>query len=404
MDTRETGQRIARARRRRGLSQAVLAGLVDRSESWLSQVERGKRAIDSHTALTRLAQILNVNIDELTGPQQDDRATTRFYSAAAQIEQAMMCYAAIEESIDRQPPPKPSSFANLLFRIRSAHRDYQATRYEETGRVLPAIIRDVEAVSRITGPGHPTASEVRTLAYDTTTALLSRVGEKALAWTAADRAMSAAEQSGQPILAALISYRLSYVLANRQYPGEAVELAMAAATALERTMKSPSADLLSVYGGLYLAAASAAAAGYDRSMTPQFLQKARDAADQLGRNANEMGTGFGPVNVAIHTMASSIRLGESRTAVEIGESLDPDTLPPALVGRRTQVHLDLAHAYAMRRQDSAAVNVLLTAERLSPQLVRFDDRTREVITALLCREHGASTPELRPLARRAGVA
>jgi len=47
------GERIARARRRRGLSQAVLAGLVGRSESWLSQVERGKRGIDSYSVLVR---------------------------------------------------------------------------------------------------------------------------------------------------------------------------------------------------------------------------------------------------------------------------------------------------------------------------------------------------------------
>ena len=50
------------------------------------------------------------------------------------------------------------------------------------------------------------------------------------------------------------------------------------------------------------------------------------------------------------------------------------------------------------------MNVLLAAEQLSPQLVRFDERTREVITVLLRREHRASTPQLRPLARRAGVA
>ena len=57
----------------------------------------------------------------------------------------------------------------------------------------------------------------------------------------------------------------------------------------------------------------------------------------------------------------------------------------------------------MRKQDAAAVNLLLAAERLSPQLVRYDGRTREVITSLLRREHQPSTPELRPLARRAGV-
>jgi transcriptional regulator with XRE-family HTH domain len=40
------GERIAIYRRRRGLSQVVLAGLIGRSVSWLSQVERGTRAVD----------------------------------------------------------------------------------------------------------------------------------------------------------------------------------------------------------------------------------------------------------------------------------------------------------------------------------------------------------------------
>jgi len=57
LDREAAGQRIARARRRRGLSQAVLAGLVSRSESWLSQVERGKRGIDSHSVLVLAATV-----------------------------------------------------------------------------------------------------------------------------------------------------------------------------------------------------------------------------------------------------------------------------------------------------------------------------------------------------------
>ena len=68
MDLETPGQRIARARRRRGLSQAVLAGLVGRSESWLSQVERGRRGIDSHAVLTRLAEVLRTDIEQITTP------------------------------------------------------------------------------------------------------------------------------------------------------------------------------------------------------------------------------------------------------------------------------------------------------------------------------------------------
>src|SRR6185312_70944 len=68
-DREAARQRIARARRRRGLSQAVLAGLIGRSESWLSQVERGKRGVDSHSVLVRLAEVLRVDLEELTSPK-----------------------------------------------------------------------------------------------------------------------------------------------------------------------------------------------------------------------------------------------------------------------------------------------------------------------------------------------
>src|SRR5262249_22024783 len=156
-------------------------------------------------------------------------------------------------------------------------------------------------------------------------------------------------------------------------------------------------------GGLHLAAASAAAAGYDTSLAPALLRKARAVAGRLGEDTNLLGTAFGPVNVAIHTLSVSVRLADSRTAIEVGESLDAEAMPRGLIGRRTQVHLDLARAYSLRRHDAAAVNALLAAERLSPQLVRFDERTRELITGLLHREHRASTPELRPLAQRAGI-
>ena len=88
------GQRIARARRRRGLSQAVLAGLVGRSESWLSQVELGKRGVDSHSVLVRLAEVLRVDIEELTGSADRGETGRRSYPAGSLIEQAMMSYGA----------------------------------------------------------------------------------------------------------------------------------------------------------------------------------------------------------------------------------------------------------------------------------------------------------------------
>ena len=50
----------------------------------------------------------------------------------------------------------------------------------------------------------------------------------------------------------------------------------------------------------------------------------------------------------------------------------------------------------MSRKDTAAVNLLLAAERLSPQLVRYDQATRDILTELLRPEHRPSMPECGP--------
>jgi transcriptional regulator with XRE-family HTH domain len=333
-DREAAGQRIARARRRRGLSQAVLAGLTGRSESWLSQVERGKRGVDSHSVLVRLAEVLRVDIEELTGSADRDETSRRAYPASL-IEQAMMGYGAPGPLDGGEEPGRAVSLDFLRAQARSAYQAYQATRYDAAGRILPGLIRGVETAARTEGSASPAACAVRARVYDTTAALLSRVGEPFLAWAAADRAMFAAEQSGDPLLAAASAWRLSYMITGRKHPQEALGLAMAAAAALDRTMRAPSPERLSVYGALHLAAATAAAASFDRAATESLLGTARGIADHTGE-ANRMGTAFGPVNVAIHAISASLKLGDPRTATQTGEALDLAAMPVGLVGRRTR--------------------------------------------------------------------
>ncbi len=63
----------------------MLAGLVGRSESWLSQVEPGQRGVDSHSVLVRLAEVLRVDIEELTGSGDQDETGRRAHPAAPVI-------------------------------------------------------------------------------------------------------------------------------------------------------------------------------------------------------------------------------------------------------------------------------------------------------------------------------
>jgi transcriptional regulator with XRE-family HTH domain len=168
------GQRIARARRRRGLSQAVLAGLVGRSESWLSQVERGKRGVDSHSVLVRLAEVLRVDIEELTGSGDRDTTGRRAYSAASLIEQAMMGYGAGGPLDGGEGPGREVGLNFLRAQARSAYQAYQATRYDAVGHILPGLIRAAEVAARSAGSASPAAYAVRSRVYDTAAALLSR--------------------------------------------------------------------------------------------------------------------------------------------------------------------------------------------------------------------------------------
>ena len=86
----------------------------------------------------------------------------------------------------------------------------------------------------------------------------------------------------------------------------------------------------------------------------------------------------------------AIAFGDAGTAVATGEGLDLRRLPAGLGGRRSQVSLDLARAYAQQRHDAAAVNMLVLAEQTAPQLVRYDIATHDLLAMLLRREHRAN--------------
>lgn len=144
MDAVSKGQIIRRSRRRRGISQEVLAGLVGRSESWLSQVERGKRDVDSHTVLTRIAEVLRIDIADLTG-QEGDKRDMRF-AAAEQIERTMMCYSGLEAMLT-DSGPQVLNMESVRREAEWTYAAYQATRYEEVSSRLPRLIQQVEVAT-----------------------------------------------------------------------------------------------------------------------------------------------------------------------------------------------------------------------------------------------------------------
>ena len=94
------GERIKLYRRRRGLSQPKFAQLIGRSESWLSQVERGIRSVDRLSVIIELARVLKVQPVDLTGkPLSLAPNGGAHFEAVEDLRKALMSYGAIPAAL-----------------------------------------------------------------------------------------------------------------------------------------------------------------------------------------------------------------------------------------------------------------------------------------------------------------
>lgn len=119
----------------------------------------------------------------------------------------------------------------------------------------------------------------------------------------------------------------------------------------------------------------------------KHLAAAERLSDQLGYDGNHLWTAFGPTNVRLHEFAVEVVMQRPDRAIRVGEEVDTSRLPPRLVGRRAQVHVDLARAWTQTaRDDRQALLHLLEAERLGADVVRLNHAACDTVAVLLHRE------------------
>ncbi len=377
--TEPIGRRIALHRRRRGLSQAAVAGLVGRSESWLSQVERGLRTVDSYTVLRDLGRVLRVDIAALTGSgERTEQGRSRPHADVDGIERALLV----------GWPDEPSAGVATL--VPDLHRAYQAAHYDDVLAALPGLIAALDGQD----PALVAAG------YTVVAKTLTKLGAHDLALIAADRAWAAARRSGDPADLGMAVYQVVCALLPTSRAVLAEELAVT--TAAELDGDDPA--VCSVAGALWLIAAVAAARRIDAAAAEERLGRAQRLADRLGSDANHRWTAFGPTNVAIHRVSVAVELGDAPAALLAATAVELDRLPAGLRSRRVQVQLDIAWAQAQRRRDAEALVALLEVERTAPQVTRRNAVARDTIRQLLARARGTSGAAVRGLAHRAGVA
>ena len=280
-----------------------------------------------------------------------------------------------------------------------AHRRYQNADYAGSAQLLPGLLTGLETRQTTSRPALVSAG----VSYLAASKLAVKAGDAQLAWLSADRAAARAALAEDPALHAAAVYQVACAFLADRRPEDTERLAVQAADSLGHAADR-STRTLSVRGALFLLAAVAAAHTSRPADSTDYLLAAAHLAAQLGRDDNQLWTGFGPTNVTIHRLSVAVALGQPDQALTLGAGLDTTTLPAGLTGRRCQVHLDLAHARAEQHDDPIAVLHLLEAERVAPQAMQANAAAQHTLTNLLRREHRELTPGLRPLAQRAGLA
>jgi len=394
---RALGRKIAAERRRRGLSQPELAKMISRSVAWVSQVERGVRRIDRMSVLEILATALDVPLADLAAEAPVVAAVTEEAPAAGELRLVLSGAHSLRAMLNGHNSP---ALGALRARSGRAWELAHASRYADLTDLLRALIPDLETAARaLPAADRPKVFELMAAAYQACSAALDKLGEPEAAWIAADRAMSAADRAGNPLLVAAGAFRLVFVFLSARHYGQAEEAARTAADALWHLADEGDPGAMSLWGALTLQRAVIAARTGTASAAYGHLGRARDMAGRVGPGRNDYNTEFGPANADLYEIAIAVELGDAGRALRTAESVDTTGLSPE---RRARMLIDVARARAQRRQPDQAVAALRQAEDITPEQIRGHYLARQIVSDLLTMQDPPSD-ELRELAVRLGA-
>jgi transcriptional regulator with XRE-family HTH domain len=406
-DHATVGERIAYYRRRRGMTQEVLCGLVGgRTTEWLRQIENGKREVDKLSTIVSVAEALRINPSVLlpgpfhSRPRHDGTIGSAPDTVPA-IESAMLRYDSITNLIG-VPDREPVDPVGLRRRIDRAFFCSQTERWSEMGPLVPDMIADAWHLvhNAETDDERRAAYGLQAQVYRVTSGMLDRLGEARLPWVAAERSMHAAEHAGDPLLIAGGAWRLGVVLRHTGRLTESTDVPVAAADALRSSLATPESH--SVYGALMLKGAVGAATLGDRREADRYLAEAARSAEITG-DRNDHWFAFGPTNIAIHRVWLALELGDPAGAIDQATHV-PDTLPRELAERRTSHLITLAWAHYLRRHDREALDALRAARSSAPEQLLFTGRVHAMLRGMLRRERRSIKADLREMADFVGVA
>ncbi|WP_277326190.1 helix-turn-helix domain-containing protein [Streptomyces sp. JH14] len=407
-DPRATGARIKELRRAAGMSQSDLAVAMERSESWVSQVERGVQPVERLSVLQTLADALGVSVRDVrpdagTPAEEAPEAQQPVSNDLDALRVALTGHPALGSLFDEPSDGATASVDELRVQIEEVWDLAHASKHAALSERLSSLLPSIEATVR-----HAPASdrlelhELRARAYQVAAAAFVRQDEADAAWIAADRALQAAELAGKPLEVVASLFRMAHAFIRQQRTEQAERAASSAVSVLAPRAESPSCppEELSLLGAMNLVLAVINAREGRRAETHQHISRAREIAARLGEDRNDFDTEFGPTNVELHAVATAVDLGDAGLALDVAAGVDASGLSSE---RQSRFLLDVARAHAQRRHVGEAVAALLEAERLAPEQVHSHHSARAVVRDLVQLSGNRTPKPLAELAERMAI-
>ncbi|WP_436501651.1 helix-turn-helix domain-containing protein [Actinokineospora sp. HUAS TT18] len=394
------GHRVRYWRGRRNLSRKQFADMVGRSTSWLDKIETGERELVRLPMIERVAEALAIDPAVLTDAAHAELAehcvdTTEVVA----IRTALAAYPGLAgnraESVGLTGIRKQAEYLDLA---------WLSSRFTVVARHLPNLMMDAQAAVLAAPAGDQVeAYRVLVTTYRLASSMLLKFEANDVAWLAADRAMFTAMSVDDTWSLARATRSVARAMTSTRQEAQAIRTLLDMADRMRGETDTHAAELLSLYGMLFLAASITAAGQDDAATAREMHDEAMVAALRFEPHYNAHHTFFGLTNTLIHRVSALVRLHEGGRALEFAATIDPSAVAALSAERQSNFLLDLTEANTSVGNYPQAVRLLGQAERVAPEEVRCRPLAHGLLRSLLRNTTGEPAKLVKQMADRAGV-
>jgi transcriptional regulator with XRE-family HTH domain len=420
MSALDIGDIIRGARSVARMTQGQLGHATGYSASSISRIEAG-RLQPNHDTLARFATVLDIDPARLGlarvvasghDPQEDAVRRRELLAGAAGISISLAAglpaaaatprpaqadpAAGLESALFSPPAAEAVPLPRLQKGLAAAKADFTGARYGALGEHLPALLAAAEATrDAASGQAREQAQAAVARAYVLATELAFKQHSD-MAWLTADRALTAARASGDPVVIGEAARVLGITMRRAGRPGAAVDLLRQTATQLDSGRPAEQA----VAATMLLTAAYTAASDGQRSDALDLMGHAGSMIERASADPGRMlfTVDATAVQVDSYWVSTYNALGTPDEGVPYATRLSAVRWTSA--ERAARAATDVARMWHRLGDQKRTFAALRQVEQAAPEEVRRPALRALTASAL----YGPSTvPGLREFAQRTGA-